>query len=83
MSVVFVYDRQGRRHAFEAEEGSRLMEIISDWGVPIGCECGGAASCVKGRARGRLMRPFTAVLRGSVNAGVIFHRRAGEIFPQS
>ena len=45
MSVAIVIDQQGRRHVLEAEDGWRLMEIIRDWGLPIGCECGGAASC--------------------------------------
>lgn len=45
MSVAVVIDAMGRRHLLEAAEGWRLMEIIRDWGVPIGCECGGAASC--------------------------------------
>jgi ferredoxin, 2Fe-2S len=45
MSVAIVIDPNGRRHILEAAEGWRLMEIIRDWGIPIGCECGGAASC--------------------------------------
>lgn len=40
-----VIDRDDRRHVLEGAEGWRLMEIIRDWGLPIGCECGGAASC--------------------------------------
>ena len=45
MSVAVIIDSKGQRHVLEAVEGWRLMEIIRDWGIPIGCECGGAASC--------------------------------------
>lgn len=45
MGCAIVVDPQGRRHVLEGAEGWRLMEIIRDWGLPIGCECGGAASC--------------------------------------
>ncbi len=45
MSAVIVEDAKGRRHVLEALEGWRLMEIVRDWGLPIGCECGGACSC--------------------------------------
>ena len=45
MSVVIVEDAQGRRHVLEGLEGWRLMEIVRDWGLPIGCECGGAGAC--------------------------------------
>jgi 2Fe-2S ferredoxin len=45
MTTAIVIDSRGERHALEALEGWRLMEIIRDWGIPIGCECGGAASC--------------------------------------
>ena len=45
MSMAVVIDGSGIRHRLEAVEGWRLMEIIRDWGIPIGCECGGAASC--------------------------------------
>jgi 2Fe-2S ferredoxin len=45
MSAAVVITPEGQRYVLEAAEGWRLMEIIRDWGVPIGCECGGAASC--------------------------------------
>ncbi|MCA0425020.1 MAG: 2Fe-2S iron-sulfur cluster binding domain-containing protein [Proteobacteria bacterium] len=45
MSTVTVTDAKGQRHELEAAEGWRLMEIIRDYGVEIGSECGGAASC--------------------------------------
>ena len=37
--------RGAAAHVLEALEGWRLMEIVRDWGLPIGCECGGACSC--------------------------------------
>ena len=45
MSLAIVIDGKGMRHELEAVEGWRLVEIIRDWGIPIGCECGGAAAC--------------------------------------
>lgn len=45
MPVLNVVDAVGTHHALETAEGWRLMEIMRDWGVEIGCECGGAASC--------------------------------------
>lgn len=45
MSSITVIDIQGDRHILEAAEGWRLMEIIRDWDVPIGNECGGSATC--------------------------------------
>jgi 2Fe-2S ferredoxin len=45
MSAAVIVDADGRRHVLEGADGWRLMEIIRDWGIPIGCECGGAASC--------------------------------------
>jgi len=45
MSVAIVVDGRGKRHELEGAAGWRLMEIIRDWGIAIGCECGGAASC--------------------------------------
>ncbi len=45
MSIVIVTDPNGEKHVLEALEGFRLMEIIRDWGIPIGCECGGAGAC--------------------------------------
>lgn len=45
MSTVTVIDSTGQTHELEAAEGWRLMEIIRDWGVDIGAECGGSATC--------------------------------------
>lgn len=45
MSSVTVTDSEGVTHTLEAAEGWRLMEIIRDWDIAIGHECGGAASC--------------------------------------
>ncbi len=43
--MVFVHDLGGVRHALEAPEGWRLMEVIRDYGLPIKAECGGACAC--------------------------------------
>ena len=45
MSGIIVIDREGNRHALEAVEGWRVMEIIRDWGLPIEGLCGGACEC--------------------------------------
>jgi 2Fe-2S ferredoxin len=42
---ISVTDRLGRRHALEALEGWRVMEVIREWGLPIKAECGGACAC--------------------------------------
>jgi ferredoxin len=44
MSCAVVIDSKRRRHVLEAVEGWRQMEIIRGWGIPIGCECGGAGA---------------------------------------
>jgi len=43
--ILNVTDRDGTRHALEALDGWRVMEVIRDWGLPITAECGGACSC--------------------------------------
>ncbi len=43
--LIHVTDRHGERHALEALEGFRVMEIIRDWGLDIKAECGGACAC--------------------------------------
>jgi 2Fe-2S ferredoxin len=63
MSAVIVENAGDRRHVLEALEGRRQMEIVRDWGLPIGCECGGACSCatchveVAAQWRDRLLPP--------------------------
>ena len=42
---IHVTDRNGKRHALEALEGFRVMEIIRDWDMDIKAECGGACAC--------------------------------------
>lgn len=43
--ILNVTTPDGERHALEALEGWRVMEVIRDWGLPILAECGGACSC--------------------------------------
>lgn len=43
--ILNVTDRAGKRHALEAENGWRVMEVIRDHGLPIKAECGGALAC--------------------------------------
>lgn len=42
---IFVTDLDGVRHALDAVEGWRVMEIIRDHDLPIKAECGGACAC--------------------------------------
>ena len=42
---IEVYDREGKSHMLEAQEGLVLMEIIRDAGLPIEAACGGCAAC--------------------------------------
>ena len=43
--ILNVTDRDGVRHALEALDGWRVMEVIRDWGLPMKAECGGACAC--------------------------------------
>ena len=43
--IVKVYDRDGKIHNLDAQEGLVLMEIIRDAGLPIEAACGGCAAC--------------------------------------
>jgi ferredoxin, 2Fe-2S len=43
--ILNVTDQDGKRHALEAENGWRVMEVIRDYGLAIKAECGGALSC--------------------------------------
>jgi hypothetical protein len=58
MSIAIVDDPLGRRHLLEAQEDWRLMEIIRDWGIPIGCECGGGASSPMSDPRAPVQSPL-------------------------
>jgi 2Fe-2S ferredoxin len=43
---IFVTDQNGVRHALKAEaNGSSLMSLIRDAGLPIRAECGGSCVC--------------------------------------
>ncbi len=42
---IFVTDLEGKKHALEAVEGWRVMEIVRDHGFPMKAECGGACAC--------------------------------------
>ncbi|MDX2259826.1 MAG: 2Fe-2S iron-sulfur cluster-binding protein [Hyphomicrobiaceae bacterium] len=47
MTTLFIHVTlpDGTRHALEAPEGYRVMEVLRDYGLPIRAECGGAAAC--------------------------------------
>jgi 2Fe-2S ferredoxin len=45
MSTVTVHLPEGETRTLECAEGWRLMEILRDWGIEIGAECGGSATC--------------------------------------
>lgn len=45
MSEVIVKLPDGSERRLQCAEGWRLMEILRDWDVPIGAECGGSATC--------------------------------------
>ncbi len=43
--MIFVTDREGVEHALEAGEGSSVMEVIRDAGLPVEAICGGQCVC--------------------------------------
>jgi 2Fe-2S ferredoxin len=43
--MIFVVDREGTEHALEAREGSSIMEVIRDAGLPVEAICGGQCIC--------------------------------------
>jgi len=43
--MIFVVDREGVRHELEAGEGSSVMEVIRDAGLPVEAICGGQCVC--------------------------------------
>lgn len=45
MSSVTVRLPDGETRTLECAEGWRLMEILRDWEVDIGAECGGSGTC--------------------------------------
>ena len=42
---IHLTDLDGKKHALDAVEGWRVMEIIRDHGFPMKAECGGACAC--------------------------------------
>jgi 2Fe-2S ferredoxin len=42
---IHLTDLDGVKHALDAIEGWRVMEIIRDHGFPMKAECGGACAC--------------------------------------
>ena len=42
---IHVTDQSGKKHALDAVEGWRIMEIIKEHGLDIKAECGGCCSC--------------------------------------
>lgn len=42
---IYVTDLKGVKHALDAVEGWRVMEIIREHNLPIKAECGGACAC--------------------------------------
>ena len=42
---IYVTDLNEVRHALDAVEGWRVMEIIREHGLPIKAECGGSCAC--------------------------------------
>lgn len=45
MGIVNLIDREGGRHALEALDGWRVMEILRDWGMFVPPRCGGSGQC--------------------------------------
>ena len=45
MSKIYVTDREGKEHEFEAKVGISVMEILRENDMPIEAICGGCCSC--------------------------------------
>ncbi len=45
MSKIFVTDRKGVTHELDAQNGTKIMEIIRDAGLEIEAACGGCCAC--------------------------------------
>ncbi len=43
--MIVVIDREGVEHHLEASEGSSVMEVIRDAGLPVEAICGGQCVC--------------------------------------
>jgi len=43
--MIYVVDRHGVEHSLEAREGSSVMEVIRDAGLPVEAICGGQCIC--------------------------------------
>ncbi len=43
--MIYVVDRHGVEHKLEAREGSSVMEVIRDAGLPVEAICGGQCIC--------------------------------------
>ena len=43
--MIYVVDREGVKHELEAGEGSSVMEVIRDAGLPVEAICGGQCVC--------------------------------------
>ena len=43
--MIYVIDRKGVEHKLEAREGSSVMEVIRDAGLPVEAICGGQCIC--------------------------------------
>ena len=43
--MIYVTDREGVEHGLEAREGSSVMEVIRDAGLPVEAICGGQCVC--------------------------------------
>ena len=45
MGIVNLIDRNGEKHALEALDGWRVMEILRDWGMFVPPRCAGSGEC--------------------------------------
>tara|TARA_Y100001970_G_C14214935_1_gene849098 strand:+ start:1031 stop:1342 length:312 start_codon:yes stop_codon:yes gene_type:complete len=45
LSKIFVTDRKGVTHELDAQNGTKIMEIIRDAGLEIEAACGGCCAC--------------------------------------
>lgn len=43
--MIYVVDREGVEHKLEAKQGSSVMEVIRDAGLPVEAICGGQCIC--------------------------------------
>ncbi len=45
VKMIYVVDREGVEHNLEASDGSSVMEVIRDAGLPVEAICGGQCIC--------------------------------------